>query len=307
MIKMKQPTTFEEGFEAFLEDKRLEGCRDITLKHYQNSIHVFLLYFDKDMLMEDIENYTVQLFFSRLQERNISERTVHTYMRSLRTVLYFFMDQGWMDSFRIKMPKVTKTLKEIYTDEELKLLLRKPNVRKCSFAEYRDWAVINYIMGTGQRLSTVINIQNGDIDLDNGMVYLRHMKNRKQVVLPLTESLVRVLREYVKIREGGKDDYLFCTVHGKQLTSSALISSIRHYNQNRGVEKTSIHLLRHTFAVKWIRESGDIAKLQRMLTHSDLSTTQLYLDLVYDDLKESLSQNNPLESLKRGTQLITIE
>ena len=303
MIKIKQPTTFAEGFAEFLEAKRLEGCRDITLKHYQNSIHVFLLYFDGDMPMADIENNTVHKFFSHLQERGISERTVHTYMRGLRTVLYFFMDNGWTELFRIKMPKVTKTLKEIYTDEELKILLRKPNLRKCSFAEYRDWTVINYIMGTGQRLSTIINIQNGDIDLDNGMVYLRHLKNRSQVVLPLTQSLVAVLREYTRIRGGGTDDYLFCTVHGKKLSSSALISSVRRYNQNRGVEKTSIHLFRHTFAVKWVRTSGDIAKLQRMLTHADLTTTQLYLDLVYDDLKEDLAQNNPLESLKKDSRI----
>lgn len=303
MIKITQPTTFAEGFAEFLEAKRLEGCRDVTLTHYQNDIYVFLLYFDENMPMADIENNTLHNFFSLLQNRGLSERTIHTYMRGLRTVLYFFMDNGWTSEFRIKLPKVTKTLKPIYTDEELKLLLRKPNLRKCTFVEYRDWAVVNYIMGTGQRLSTILNIQNGDIDLDNGMVYLRHLKNRSQVVLPLTQSLVAVLREYMKIRGGDTDDYLFCSAFGKKLTSSALISSIRRYNQNRGVEKTSIHLFRHTFAVKWVRTSGDIAKLQRMLTHADLSTTQLYLDLVYDDLKEDLDQNNPLENLKTDSKI----
>lgn len=299
MIKMTQPKTFAEGFEAFLEQKRIEGCRDITLTHYQNSIHVFLLYFDPEMLMEDIEEKIVHIFFSHLQNRGISEITIHTYIRSLRTVLYFFMENEWTPSFKIKLPKVTKSLKQIYTDKELNLLLRKPNVRKCSFAEYRDWAIINYVLGTGQRLSTIINIQNKDLDLDNGIVYLRHLKNRTQKILPLTTSLIPVLREYSKIRKGNPDDYFFCTVYGEKMTSSALISSIRHYNQNRGVEKTSLHLLRHTFAVKWIRASGDIAKLQQMLTHADLTTTQQYLDLVYDDIKEGMDQNNPLENTIR--------
>lgn len=311
MIKVTEPITFAEGFDEFLYTKNIEGCRPATIKHYKDSIHVFLLYHDENMRMGEITSFTVSNFFCQLQNRGLAEKTLCTYIRALRTVLYFFMDNGWTKPFKIKTPKVTRQIKHIYTDEELRALLQNPRAyrrqnggHEVTFAEYRDWAFVNYIMGTGQRLSTVINIKIGDVDLQNGLVYLHHLKNRKQVVLPLTASLVSVLKEYLRVRGGDQNDYLFCTAFGKQASPSTMICSIRRYNQNRGVEKTSIHLLRHTFAVNWIRQSGDIVKLQHMLTHSDLKTTQIYLDLVYDDLAQNMEEVNPLEKLKKQSEKI---
>lgn len=305
MIKVNEPLTFAEGFDDFLYSRKIEGCRPATIKHYQDSIHVFNLYYDEHIKMEDITSSTVSNFFCRLQERGLAEKTICTYIRALRTVLYYFMDNGWMAQFKIKTPKVTRQIKHIYTDEELRALLQHPRNlkrqnggKKVTFVEYRDWAFVNYIMGTGQRLSTIINIKIKDLDLQNGLVYLHHLKNRKQIVLPLTSSLVEVMKDYLRIRGNNQNDYLFCTAFGEKVAPSTMIASIRRYNQNRGVEKTSIHLLRHTFAVNWIRQSGDIVKLQHMLTHSDLKTTQLYLDLVYDDLAQNMEEVNPLEKLK---------
>jgi len=71
-------------------------------------------------------------FFSNLRERDLADETIATYMRALRTVLYFLMDRGYLRKF---------------TDDELKKFLRKPDIKKCSFVEYRDWVIINYILG----------------------------------------------------------------------------------------------------------------------------------------------------------------
>ena len=125
-------------------------------------------------------------------------------------------------------------------------------MKKCNFAQYRDWVFINYLMATGNRLSTIINIKIGDIDFDNNSIILKKTKNRSQQIIPISNSLKIVLVEYLKYRAGANEDYLFCTSTGTQLTPNSIKPSIRKYNRARGVSKTSIHLFRHTFAKNWI-------------------------------------------------------
>lgn len=302
-IRMQSYISFKDGFEEFLEYKISQGCAQATIKHYIESIHVFTLFFDEENPVTDIAEKTPALFFSNLRERDLADETIATYMRALRTVLYFLMDRGYLRKFKVEVPKATKSFKQIYTDDELKKLLRKPDMNKCSFVEYRDWVIINYILGTGQRVSTIINIRIRDLNLEDKIIFLRHLKNRSQTVLPVSDTLISILRRYLTVRGGSDDDCLFPTYNGNPMSASALISSIRRYNRSRGVEKTSIHLLRHTFAVKWVKESGDIAKLQRILTHSSLETTQLYLDFVCEDLRDSVNTVTPLETLKRSDKI----
>lgn len=93
--------------------------------------------------------------------------------------------------------------------------------------------MINYLLGTGQRLNTVRNIKIGDLDLGNEEMVVTTMKNRKQKTLPLPHTLVLVLKEYLRYRGGEPDSYLFCTQYGKQLTVSGMQSAMQTYNKKR--------------------------------------------------------------------------
>ena len=74
------------------------------------------------------------------------------------------MENEYIEEFKIKLPKVQESVKEIYTDEELKLLLKKPNIKECTFTEFRIWAFENFLVSTGQRLETALNVKIRDID-----------------------------------------------------------------------------------------------------------------------------------------------
>ena len=110
-----------------------------------------------------------------------------------------------------------------------------------------------------------------------------------------------VLKEYIKKFRSNAEltDYLFCDVGGEQLSETALTSSIRRYNQSRGVSNTSIHSLRHTFARQWLLKTGDVFRLQKILGHSTLEMTRRYTNLLGEDLKEDFEVFNPLDNLKR--------
>lgn len=123
--------------------------------------------------------------------------------------------------------------KETYSDAELTALLKKPDIRKTTFAEYRDWVIINFLLNCGSRAATVRAIQIRDVDLDGGVVFYRHTKNRKAQVIPLCSPMIAILREYGRYRGGESTDYLFCTETGTQLTESGLRQSIARYNTQR--------------------------------------------------------------------------
>ena len=159
---------------------------------------------------------------------------------------------GYADTFKITSIKAEKKIKETYTDNEVNILLKKPDIKKCSFSEYRDWVFINYVMATGNRVSTVISIKIEDIDFDNDTIILKKTKNRNQQIIPISDTLKIVLSEYLKHRKGTNEDYLFCNSMGKKLSRNSICPAIRQYNRSRGVNKTSIHLFRHTFAKNWI-------------------------------------------------------
>ena len=199
-------------------------------------------------------------------------------------------------------------MKETYSDLELSALLKKPDIRKATFAEYRDWVIINFLLNCGSRAATVRAIQIRDVDLDGGMVFYRHTKNRKAQVIPLCSAMVAILREYLRHRGGEAADYLFCTETGSQLTENGLRQSIARYNTRRGVQKTSIHLFRHTFARKYLIDcGGDAFTLQKLLGHSTLAMTKHYCAIFDADLTKNYDNFSPLAQLKSNSTRIKMD
>ncbi|WP_300348293.1 tyrosine-type recombinase/integrase [Clostridium sp.] len=149
-------------------------------------------------------------------------------------------------------------------------------------------------------MSSLINIKIRDLDFDNDVVNITHTKNRKQLIIPLNQTMIKTLKQYLKVRQFKNiDDYLFCNVYGKQLTKSTMISAIYNYNQNRGVEKTSIHKFRHTFAKKWVLENKSLAVLQKVLGHSSLAITENYINILISDIKKEMNDFNILEEFNQ--------
>ena len=111
-------------------------------------------------------------------------------------------------------------------------------------------------------------------------IVLRHTKNGKVQVIPLCTAMVSILRDYMAVREGESSDYLFCNEFGGFLTEDALRLAIVKYNTNRGIERTSIHAFRHTFARKYLVDcGGDAFSLQQIMGHSTLKMTRHYCNI----------------------------
>ena len=199
-------------------------------------------------------------------------------------------------------------MKETYSDLELSALLKKPDIRKATFAEYRDWVIINFLLNCGSRAATARAIQIRDVDLDGGVVFYRHTKNRKTQVISLCSAMVSIQREYLRHRGGEAADFLFCTETGSQLTENGLRQSIARYNTQRGVQKTSIHLFRHTIARKYLIDcGGDAFTLQKLLGHSTLAMTKHYCAIFDADLTKNYDNFSPLAQMKSNSTRIKMD
>lgn len=217
----------------------------------------------------------------------------------LRVFLYWCMEEGYLDSFKIKLPKGTEPPLKVYSDEDLAKLTAPLNTD--SFTEHRTRTMVCFVLATGARLSTLTNIRLDDIDLKSKRVFFSHLKNNQTAVIPLSNALVDVLKRYLDSWE--LDGFLFPQCDGRQMTKQCVSGSLKKYCDERGVKSLGIHALRHSFARGWVKNGGGVFQLQQMLTHSDLTMTRRYVKLFSDDLVGDVNTYCPLK-IERGSNAV---
>lgn len=309
MIQMqKKLLSLEDGLEEFKTECKVRNLSNYTIWYYVENFRYFTDFLNDTFKNLDIKNnissQTIKNYIVYMRDKDLKETTINIRLRGIRSILYYFMANNYIDNFKIQLLKQDETIPEVYTDEEIQKLLKKPNIKKCTFAEYRTWVVESFFVGTGVRSKTLRYIEIKDLDFENELICLTTMKDRKMVVIPMSKSLKKILIEYLRIRGGEPNDYLFCNLEGQQLTKYALGDIISKYNKKRGVDKTGVHLFRHYFAKKYIQNGGNALKLQKLLAHSTLEQTQHYVSLYGQDLQKDYEQFNPLDQLNMSNDRI---
>ena len=268
----------QKAFEEFLEEHKAKNTSDNTLDTYKLHIECFMDITDCQWLttaMLDKSFYTY--FITELQEEGRKkDTTIASYCRSVRAFLYWLMDNGYMKEEPLKIPKFDKTVKETYTQEEITTLLEKPE-KGCSEVTYQTWVFINLIMCTGLRLSSVLNLQVSDFVKREHLLYVQKTKQRKGQQLFLNDEMCNILNKYIQLFDLDLSDYIFCTANKTPLKRRTIEDNVATYNRARGVKKTSIHLMRHTFAKNYYAQTKDIYSLQQILGNSTITTTENYI------------------------------
>lgn len=297
--------SIEEVFEIFKTEKLAYGIQPITIRNYEESLKRFAAAAgDEAVYLSDLNKTVIINFIYTLQEAEVRDTTINHYLRELRAFFnWCYKEEYLRQKLDIKLIKTQEAAKETYTEEELSKLLIMPSGN--DFVPWRSWAIINWILATGNRERTVCNIKIGDINFQEKEIVLLHTKNKKVQIIPMSSELVTVIKKYVRDFRSDADynDYLFCNVAGERLTEKALQLSIRDYNFSRGVTRTSVHALRHTFAKYWIRNSGDAFRLQKMLGHSTLDMTRNYVNMFSADLKDGFDNFSPLDKMVKKAGL----
>lgn len=309
--KIKRSSTpdampIQEAFKEFITEKEAKNLSKATIKNYVQSFEYFMDFhgFDDESLLSEIKASHFYQWMNTLKLDGVRHTSINHYLRDNRVFFYWCMERTYIEnSFQIPLVEGQEELPKMFSDEEIDLLLEKPKPGD-SFTNWRTWAIVNWVLATGNRAATICEVRCSDVKYTKngvkGEIVLGHTKNKKAQIVPLSSSLENVLKEYT--RKFDVSTFLFPNIGDEQLTTNALSHSFARYCKERGCEHTNIHGLRHSFSKLFIKNGGTPFALQKLLGHATLEMTRHYVKLFSDDLKEDYESYSPLDTIKKGAK-----
>ena len=184
----------------------------------------------------------------------------------------------------IKPPRKNK-LPIVLEPEEVQALLKQPNKRYPT--GLRNKAIISLMLHCGLRLSEITDLNPGSINLTKGKLRIESGKGNKDRDLAIPDYLINLLEAWRKIKP--KSNYFFPTLKGNKLSPRYIQQMVKRYSQKAGITKNiSPHTLRHTYATQYYKQTKDIETLRRILGHTDISTTTIYITLANIDVETGM-------------------
>lgn len=281
---------------AICKDKNLSSA---TIQTYREQADLFLIY-TGDIPIEALDESTVYDFRYWLKDnRHYNEVSTNTVFRTINIFLSFLNEEYGIDKFHLDYMKTMKKVKPIFSSDDIKRLLKQPDLDNCTYSELRDWTIINIVLNTGVRAGSIVNVKIEDINFREHTIVFRHMKNRQQQVFPLKKDVLKIIRLYLDYVEDELDEYMFINSEHKQLTSKQLSVSFQRYCKNRNVKITSFHAMRHWFATNLLRETKNIYLVSKTLGHSSVAVTERYVStLGINEYSATLKDLDLLKGLK---------
>jgi integrase/recombinase XerD len=209
---------------------------------------------------------------------------------SFRRFFHYFMREGVVredPTAKIAIPKMKRSLPRSLTEEEVEALLSAPVVSDP--LGNRDRTMLEVLYATGLRVSELVSLRLGHVDLNQGVIRMPGKSGRERII-PLSEAAIRALKGFSGVREEilleRQTDYLFPTRRGDLMTRQAFWHIIKRYARKAGIAtELSPQTLRHAFATHLLNHGADLRVVQMLLGHSDLSTTQIYTHVAREPLK----------------------
>ena len=285
------------GYEAWLATEKKAAPN--TLSSYLRDIRQFLTYLSTDGVEpERATPRTLEQYVKHLTAQGKSTSTITRSIASLKSFYTYLMISGYVTfnpAKSIAPIKAERKLPQILTSKEVDLFLEQP---ECSDAKgYRDKAMLELLYATGIRVSELINLDLCNLNLSASII--RCESRGKERIIPIYPSAVRALTEYVeKVRpqmvEQPDEPALFVNLNGRRMSRQGVWKIIKYYQEKAGIKKDiTPHTLRHSFAAHLLENGADLRSIQEMLGHADISSTQIYTQVVGQKLKDVYAKAHP--------------
>ena len=284
--------------ERFLNYLTVEkGLSANTIEAYRRDLQKFNTFLQENG--QNITSFNRGDLLSFINSRRNSGNQASTLARNLATLrglCKFMLMEGILKEDPIEnflTPKGWKRIPRIIGTDEVASLLEKPEGNNLSL---RDKAVLEIIYSSGLRASEVVNLRIGDINFEAGFLTITG-KGSKQRVVPINELALITIKKYINESRPGflkkkTSNYLFLAKGGKPMTRQRLWQLIKKYSAELSI-KISPHTLRHCFASHLLDGGADLRALQKMLGHTDISTTQIYTKVTPERLRKIHKKHHP--------------
>jgi integrase/recombinase XerD len=286
-------------FEIYLKETKKSSGN--TMESYLRDVGQFTTYCEglKLRVTTSIKKDTVTDYVDSLQKLGKSPATVTRVLASLRCYFTFLKSLGLAKENPvngIKVNKVSKKLPEILNTDEIGKLLSGPDVTELKGC--RDKAILELLYATGIKVSEIINIKVIDINLQIGILHLHTDKNER--VIPMYPEAIKALSNYIaNVRDvvvlDSDVQELFTNMSGQPMTRQGLWKIIKYYAERADIKKDiTPHTIRHSFAAHLLENGAPLKDIQEILGHSDLSSTQVYAQLMRNRYAQSYKKYHPM-------------
>ena len=284
-------------FFGFLEnDKKVSNN---TLQSYRRDLKQFERYLEEnEKNYQEVTDEEIKTYIKYMQE--IGKKT-STISRGLASIRSFYQYETKCKITKndptegVQSPKIEKRVPSVLTSKEVALLLDQP--KNVDLKGTRDKAMLEFAYATGMRVTEIISLNIDNIDLDRGYATCKGGKRERTV--PLGNMSLKALKDYVlnarniMIRDEN-EKALFVNVNGQRLTRQGFWKIIKYYKDQAHIEKDiTPHVLRHSFATHLLQNGADLKSIQTMLGHSDILSTQIYMQFQDETLKNIYKKAHP--------------
>lgn len=285
------------AYETYLV--KVKNASSNTTVSYLRDIRQFAQWLEEKagLEIEDATQPHIRQYLAYLEEEGRSTSTMSRVLASLRSFFTYLMASGFLQETPVRdihIQRKEKKLPQILTGREVELLLAQPSSTDAKGC--RDRAMLEVMYATGLRVSELIGLNLEDVVLDGGFLKCVGKKTR---LVPMYPEAVKALTVYIQeVRPGmvaqPKERALFVNVNGERMSRQGFWKILKHYQETAHINKDiTPHTLRHSFAVHLLENGADLHSIQEMMGHSDISSTQLYTQLVSRNLKNVYDKCHP--------------
>jgi integrase/recombinase XerD len=285
-------------FQKYLAEEKRASKN--TVSSYIRDISQFVTYIGsrESVTIVEITRQDIERYIDWLTKNGKSTATISRSVASLKCFFTYLKQTGQLTASPLSNIQTVKTIKklpQILTNREVETLLEQP---ECTDMKgYRDKAMLELLYATGIRVSELIALNKDDINLSTGLICCRGAD--KERMIPLYPAAIKALSDYINLVRHQMlalptELALFVNMSGERMSRQGFWKIIKHYQEKAHIDKEiTPHTLRHSFAAHLLENGADLRSLQEMLGHADISSTQVYTQLVKKQLKDVYNKSHP--------------
>lgn len=290
---------FISNFENYLRnEKRISNN---TLVSYLRDVSQFSNYCRVNEIADvcDVDDVVVERYFEYLTVMGKSQSTISRAAAAIKCYYIYLIKENVCSVnpvANIKLKPVEKKLPEILTGKEVLNLLAQPS--GTDYKSIRDKAMLELLYATGIKVSELIDLEVGDLNLQIGILNLKNTRSER--IIPIYPAAVKTLHNYiVNVRPAIINDIyetkLFTNMSGESLSRQGFWKIIKFYAEKAKIKKDiTPHTLRHSFAAHLLENGAELSDIKEMLGHADISTTQIYAQLMKNKYAQDYKKFHPL-------------